>query len=217
MKKIFVCLATLILLLGIFSACGAPGGVTQADYDKVVAERDALQKEIDVLKGTPESEETTTASTGVWTLKYYVDEFDKPTSKGYVSTAKLVSGTFSNSATSNSKLSVLFIVDKDGFAIALNEYGSSRVKNSSSRNGVDYNITFLSVADAKVNFSGTMNPGSDRIQIAPGNTASLVAYMSEHMGEQGEVSFYIEQADRTTTTYLFSVETSNFAEEYGKL
>ena len=79
MKKIFVCLAALILLLGIFSACGAPGGVSQVDYDKVVAERDALQAEIDELLATPTP--TPTPEPSEYKFSDYLSDLTISTSK----------------------------------------------------------------------------------------------------------------------------------------
>jgi len=153
------------------------------------------------------------ASSGTWGIKFYIDEFQQPTSDKYISTKDLVRGTFSNSATTNSALSILFIIDADSLAIALNEYGSSRVKNSSSSNYVTYNITLLTVDKNKLNVKGTMRPGSDRINISGEDKDAVISALSK----QGGVSFYIVQSDRTTTTYLFSVETDNFAEEYQSL
>lgn len=50
-------------------------------------------------------------SFGAWTVKHYVDEFNDPTSQKYITTKSLISGTFSNTATTNSKLTAKILVD----------------------------------------------------------------------------------------------------------
>ncbi len=72
------------------------------------------------------------ASSSAWVLDYYVDEFRLPTDEPYVTNAEPIIGIFSNSATTDSDLLVSILVDEDGLAIMLDEYGSSRVKNSYS-------------------------------------------------------------------------------------
>lgn len=63
-----------------------------------------------------------------WTKKTYVDEFGQPTNAHYEMTA--LEGKFSNSATTNSKLYVALIVERDSVvAFRLGEYGSHIVKD----------------------------------------------------------------------------------------
>lgn len=69
---------------------------------------------------------------GVWDIKYYVDDFGEPTKTGYITGKSSIYGTFSNSATTNSKLKFYFIID-DEVALKLFEYGSHVVKGNSSR------------------------------------------------------------------------------------
>jgi len=67
---------------------------------------------------------------GIWKIKYYVDDFGDPTHQGYISTN--LEGTFSNSATSNSKLNIIFIIG-DKISFQLYEYGGrSEVKGKIS-------------------------------------------------------------------------------------
>lgn len=57
---------------------------------------------------------------GIWETSYYVDDFGDYTKEGYVKT--LCNGTFSNSATTNDRLAVQFLVDKSNIRIQLHEY-----------------------------------------------------------------------------------------------
>lgn len=60
---------------------------------------------------------------GIWKIEYYVDDFGDQTNHGYVSTE--VNGTFSNSATTDSRLRVRFVIDTSSIRINLYEYGGN--------------------------------------------------------------------------------------------
>ena len=51
------------------------------------------------------------AAPGIWSVNYYVDDFQQPTDEWYITANTSFSGTFSNSATTNSKLAVQVAVD----------------------------------------------------------------------------------------------------------
>ena len=146
----------------------------------------------------------------IWKMDYYVDEFDEPSADGYISNDAYFVGKFSNSATTDSKLHVLLVVDSEDIALMLYEYGSSLVKNSSSRNDTYYDITMKLPDGSKKDITGTMGAGVDRIWIDAEYKADVIAALS---GE-GSVSFYIVESDRPTTTYLFTADAANFADEY---
>ncbi|TXD48135.1 hypothetical protein [Polaribacter sp. IC063] len=61
---------------------------------------------------------------GQWTESFYVDEFGEPTTESY---KYIISedGTFSNSATQNSKLKCQFVLGPESLTIKVFEYGSS--------------------------------------------------------------------------------------------
>lgn len=65
--------------------------------------------------------------TGAWNLKRYSDSFGDETGDKYL--VLIGDGVFSNSATSNSALKVVFFIDEDTFSFCLFEYGSSPVKD----------------------------------------------------------------------------------------
>lgn len=61
---------------------------------------------------------------GVWEVRNYVDSFGDPTDEQYLTQQSRSQGTFSNSATTGSRLVWYFLIDVDDVAIALREYGS---------------------------------------------------------------------------------------------
>jgi hypothetical protein len=140
-----------------------------------------------------------------------VDDFNQPTDEWYITEDKYLVGTFSNSATTNSKLYANVMVDlDDNVMIFLYEYGSRQVKNSSERYWDEYNITMRTPDGADHKITGTMYCGDDRVNI---DDAYIGEVLTALKGE-GNVMFRIENADRTVESYLIEVATSNFAELY---
>ena len=150
---------------------------------------------------------------GIFEVGYYVDEFDQPTNEGYVSNTTLIGGTFSNSATTDSQLLVKVLVDSENITFFLYEYGRSQVKNNSSRYVDEYKITMKTADGTKHSMTGTVYCGGDRLHIDQRYEEKVLEALKS--GEN--VSFYIVESEYTTTTYLFTVPTSDFAEEYAKL
>ena len=129
----------------------------------------------------------------------------------YITEDEYLVGTFSNSATTNSKLYANVMVDlDDNVMIFLYEYGSRQVKNSSERYWDEYNITMRTPDGADHKITGTMYCGDDRVNI---DDAYIDEVLTALKGE-GNVMFRIENADRTVESYMIEVATSNFAELY---
>ena len=66
----------------------------------------------------------------LWSMDYYVDEFNQKTNEWYVTNNTLFLGKFNNSETSDSALTAQILVDKDSVAIILYEYAKKQVKNA---------------------------------------------------------------------------------------
>ena len=147
---------------------------------------------------------------GKWQKKYYVDEFGLPTDTPYITNKNYLVGTFSNSATSNSTLYAYFLIDKNDIAIVLLEYGSHKVKSYSKD---AYKIIMLDGNNQKYYIYGTMYENGDRVYINSSDESTVINALKR----SGTISFYLEESKYTLSTYLFSVETSNFSELYKTL
>lgn len=158
-----------------------------------------------------EENEKSEKTESLWELKYYVDEFKTPTDEKYIQ--QTARGTFSNSATTNSNLLVKFLVDNENITIALYEYGRMQVKNSSSLNSEEYNITMRVIDDTKIKLSGTMYRNGDRIVISSNDIETVLSELNLQNGNT-TIDFYIEESDWKTTKYLFAIEKSDFVEQY---
>ena len=190
-------------------------GSTEGKVCSVCEEVLVASEEIAALGHTTSSGTCSRCNTtfGIFSVGYYVDEFNQPTNDGYVATDVYIPGTFSNSATTDSLLYVQLLVDKEDVTFFLYEYGRNLVKNSSSYYVDEYDITMKTADGTKHNLTGTIYCGGDRLYIDDAYKTRVLEALKS--GEN--VSFYIVESERTTTTYLFSVATSNFAEEYAAL
>jgi predicted small lipoprotein YifL len=151
----------------------------------------------------------------VWSVEYYVDDFEQPTDQWYISNYSSGDfvGKFSNSATTDSKLLVQFLIDQENIAIVLLEYGKNVVKNSSTRSVVTYDITIRTADGADHEMTGTLYCGGDRIVIDDAYKSSVY----DMFCQEGDIIFRIVESERPTTTYLFTAKTANFGELYQSL
>ena len=151
---------------------------------------------------------------GLWSVNYYVDDFQQPTEEWYITNETSFTGTFSNSATTNSKLLVQVAVDEfegEGKRVAffLYEYGRNQVKNSSTNYVDEYTITMRGADGTDTSLSGTVYCGGDRLFIDD----KYVDTVLNAMKGEGTLSFNIVE-EHTSTSYLFSMETDNFGSLY---
>lgn len=199
MKKI---ISVLLLIAMLITLCACNNDTPSVSEDDTTTQ--ATDNSLSESETTQTPEEETQED---WVIKNYVDEFNEPTYNKYVTTKYTLTGTFSNTATNNSELKAKILVDSTKISIMLYEYGKNQVKSNSND---DYKIT-IKYGYKKVEISGMMN--LDRIHIWGSSKQEMIDALS--CGET--VSFYIVNKERKTTTYLFSVESSNFADAYDEI
>lgn len=145
-------------------------------------------------------------SYGIWQRRYYVDEFKEPTDEMYVTAS--IMGTFSNSATTDSELRVIFIVDTNHFAIQLREYDEYIVKNSYSHSQA-YEIRVKDNNDEIHTLDGEILSGGDRIILNKESATELISILNEG----GRVRFSIQSGEKVLSNYVFSIrDASGFKE-----
>ena len=145
-----------------------------------------------------------------WEKRYYVDEFNNQTNKAFIAPTDKISGTFSNSATTNSRLNAYIRVNSDDCEIMLWEYGSSMVKAYST---TDYDITILLPNGSKQYFAGTMYKNGTVICF--NNYSEIVTLLKN---TDGILKFYIKEDSKygVNSTYLFEVNASGFKALYNQ-
>lgn len=192
--------------------------LTLAMLISLCACNNTYEKSVQTSKAPAEPDNSIETETHLWIARNYIDEFEQPTDESYIVNSTYFVGTFNNSATTKSKLRVKVIVDggfngKGRVTFFLYEYGSHQVKNSSSISSDYYNITMRTDDGTDVKLTGVMYRGSDRIYVEDKYVQNVIDALSEGT----TTYFYIEDSERTTTNYLFSVSSDNFAELYEEL
>ena len=212
MKKRIVVFLTCLMCISL-CACGrteSTGGNNANTQTENNSETQTTETSTETSTETDNKDEAS-----MWETYYYVDDFNQPTEDGYICNSTYFLGTFSNSATTDSNLFVNVVVDEVDIAFFLYEYGSNQVKNNSSSYDDLYNITMRTADGTDLSFTGTMFCGDDRIFIDQDYIPQVISALSQEGNTM--TSFYIENAERTTTNYLFTVISNNFAEQYEAL
>jgi hypothetical protein len=140
-----------------------------------------------------------TANANNWQVKHYVDEFGDKTGESYITTKKWVKGTFSNSATTNSKLNVKILIDADDIvsvSIKLFEYASN---NCVKAYGIDeYSVSVK--CDGIIHSFNARNH-SDRLSFGKGANLILHKFLLSNK----PIKFAIKESDGTSS-YSFQLK-----------
>ena len=192
---------------------GEFAGMTRADLVALKTRVDSAIKILDSSIASPDD-------LGMWEVAHYIDKFKMPTDEAYIRNTHLLCGTFSNTATNNSKLCVRFLIDKDDIAFMLYEYGDNQVKNGYSSDNEDYDIYILDASGVQHKFWGYIRPNGDRIFIDDEtyNFRETSADFLNILKQGGQIHFYIEESDRSSTQYNFTIDdASGFSAAYEQL
>lgn len=145
-----------------------------------------------------------------WEISEYTDEFNMPTSEKYIISIDLY-GTFSNSATTNSKLYAALQIDKSDIGIMLWEYGSHLVKGTFDSES--YPITILDSSGAKHSFTGTIYKSDTRVYFRSADRERVLNLLRNN----NKLSIYLKSSKYSISTYLFEIDTKGFNEAYKQI
>ena len=147
--------------------------------------------------------------TGLWNLRAYKDEFGEEGAEKYLTLRG--HGTFSNSATTGSRLTAILFASKSGFAFRLIEYDSNIVKTK------DYYECKIKDSEGDIH---TMNFRNNE------ESGDMTTWIAEEMNEIHEalskggvitVSIREEYAYSTPDTYLFKMDVTGFNEAFNQI
>ena len=145
-----------------------------------------------------------------WVRGFYVDsKFGDRTDDWYIRPREEITGTFSNSATTNAKLLVEVLYDGAGeLEFFLYEYGrkDNVVKNSSSKYSDYYEISIKDEKGNRLDVEGRIPPGGDRVIVSDDDFKEVLSMMKTAK----TMRFYIEEEDRPTTQYRFDLDLTDF-------
>jgi hypothetical protein len=165
---------------------------------------DVLTKSLVTKSGTSDTTVTTSpiaSTTGsMWMVKHYVDEFGAKTKSGFVGNAEPIVGTFSNSATQDSDLIVMLLIDKDlTMAIKLFEYAHNNPVKAYGNDNYQVNVKDK---DGKAYHLSATNYETDRLTFDKPSAKQL----HEILLKGGRVQFVIRETDTPTTVYNFTID-----------
>lgn len=144
-------------------------------------------------------------NTGIWDIRYYVDEFGERTKDGYITNTLLIRGTFSNTATQDSKLDVRFLItNSSDISIKLFEYaGNNPVKAYSSER---YTVLVQDRDEDRLRLKATNH--SDRLSFDDDSSKKI----HNALMKGGTLVFRITEDDTPTTQYNFTVVNADWYE-----
>ena len=148
--------------------------------------------------------------TGLWEINSYTDEFgEKGAAKYLVINGK---GVFSNSATTDSRMTAVLFVEKSGaFSLRLVEYDSSIVKSD------DYYDVRVKDKDGEI-YEWVMSNDEESGQMTTStifsdqNGTDLNQIMEKILNKGGVVTFAVKERNAYSTpdTYLFKINVSGY-------
>lgn len=166
------------------------------------------------VSSSSEATAETVAAANTWSIEYFVDDFGRATDEPYVIGS--FSGTFSNSAATNEKLTGYIYVEKyndgeniiEGVSFDLREYGSYQVKNIISKDKY-YTVQILEDNENVISERAVMKSEGNALCIWKNNSNIVV----EAMKSNSKLTFRIDAEDGMDS-YLFAVDCSGFSEMY---
>ena len=152
-------------------------------------------------------------NTGIWSVSTYVDKFNQSTKARYIHNKSPFKGTFSNSATEDSPLNAEIMIDGPSVSgrvsIQLFEYARNNPVKSFRRKW--YKIDVKAKDGDRSQLEGSMgsgDAGGDRIVFNQESSAIL----HRALLKGGTIKFAIEETDKSTTHYLFSIPNADHYE-----
>jgi len=150
-------------------------------------------------------------NTGMWSVHYYVDDFGEPTKKAYIRNTLLIQGTFSNSATQDSRLNVKFLISTSSkISVQLYEYGGNNPVKA-------YSPEYYTVL--------IQDDEGNRLKLEAVNRLERLTFGKSHsqkvhnaLLKGGSLKFVITENDTPTTIYKFTILSADWYENaYRKL
>lgn len=143
-----------------------------------------------------------------WEKDFYVDDFNEPTDEWFI--RRSFTGKFSNSATTDSRLSGYVFIDAKDISIFLFEYNTHQVKNIYSRTK-EYAISVRLADGTTKEFSGCIYSEGDRIVV----NESQVSLLKNLLINGGDMKFYVYDKENSVTNYLFEISSDNLKDLIG--
>jgi hypothetical protein len=195
-KPLFITLFILVLMIIVLKYSATKKSINSSNAIPVVDNSNVNSSTID----NNLSNANTFDSLGIWEISNYVNEFNEITKEKYIRMKDDISGTFSNSATQNSELTVRFLINGNkNVNIMLFEYaGNNPVKEGVEEN---YKVRIKHNDDNPITLYA--NNYSDRLSFDKKSSAKI----TDIFKQGGSVSFFIiENSQYSISQYQFKIE-----------
>lgn len=204
-KKAIGCGSAILILILILAVLGIINRSKSNNKSSEESSSPSIEINISPNDATTETTESTTAEVKTWYIKHYVDDFkEEIADQWYVE--GVFYGTFSNSATTNSKCSANVVYDYDNrLTFFLFDYGTHQLKNSYSSKADYYTVKYKDSKGTIRELSAYIPAEGDRMFIND-FTPLLEAIKT------GNVSIQITDNKYSTNVYNFVIESDNFTE-----
>lgn len=144
-------------------------------------------------------------NTGMWSVRFYVDDFGEPTKQGYITNTNSIYGVFSNTATQNSDLKVdLLITNSSDISIQLYEYAHNNPVKAISSDS--YTVLVQDKDGGRLSLTAVNY--SDRLSFNTTASRKLHAVLLKG----GTIKFHVKEIETPTTKYEFSISNADWYE-----
>lgn len=212
-KLIIKCLGGLLALVTVFAMAGCSSQSYQTHQPTTTAQT----HQPTTTASTPTTNAPIATKKSNWIVESYNDQFGNKTGEKVLQYL-LYDGRFSNSATTNSRLAVSVLVDKEHVQIRLAEYGSQIVKNAGSK-AINYTIEVQCDNGQVVKLKGFIGSGKDSVYLWPDDLDGTDYGLKfiNLLKSNDNLSIYMYPSDRKIQNYNFKIETYGFKDAYNKL
>ncbi len=201
MKK----LITILVMVGIMFVIGIGNANTEEGEPMKSLTDEQLENREDFKKNQQKY------NTSIWYIDRYVDNFGDRNGSYFIRNSLSIKGVFDNTATTNSRLLVVFLIDGSyKMALQLYEYAGNNPVKSYSIPDI-YNV-YVKDKNGKKFYLTAINH-NDRLQFTKYDSLDL-----HRLFIKGDiVKFYIKEQNSSTTNYKFNVNPKGYSNAYKKL
>lgn len=147
------------------------------------------------------------ADGGEWVQQFFVDRYEQPTDKMYMTTKELINGEFSNSASKNAKLEVKILIQKQNvIEFMFYEYGVYTPSYVA-----DYWVYVKDSDGNEISFKGYGL--DDRVKVIKDDAKKLIDLMMK----EETITISIEDKTYYRDKYLFTIDPIGFKSAFEEL
>lgn len=203
MKTLKTLLLVIFSTLFYLTGCNTnDGGVREKSREKIIQDSISQAKQDSVKK----AEEARIAyEKRPWKSGEFVDNFGDPTGKKYIQT--VITGSFSNSATTNEYLFVKLLITKSNAGLFLHEYSADRQAEKFIGDGTIH-LKNETGEKIKIGIDGDWNQQGGLL-IASTNFSKFMSFLKKSSGKIDVIVF-----DEYSSKFLFKIDLQGFNEEY---